>query len=78
MALRLTLYSTSACHLCEQAEQLLEALPPTLACWQTIEITEDEALLADYGTRIPVVRREDTQAELGWPFDTAELLAFLA
>lgn len=78
MAIKLTLYSTSACHLCELAAALLDALPEMLASWREVEISEDESLLIRYGTRIPVVRREDSHAELGWPFDAAQLRAFLS
>ena len=76
--LRLTLYSTSACHLCELAKSLLEALPPGVIRWREVEICEDETLLARYGTRIPVIRLEDHNAELGWPFDAAQLMDFIA
>lgn len=78
MTIKLALYSTSACHLCELAVALLDALPETLASWHEVEISEDETLLTRYGTRIPVVRREDSHAELGWPFDAAQLYAFLS
>ena len=77
MTIKLALYSTSACHLCELAAELLDAVPATLASWHEIEISEDENLLARYATRIPVVRREDSNAELGWPFDETQLQAFL-
>ncbi|MAC21595.1 MAG: thioredoxin family protein, partial [Marinobacter sp.] len=30
-----------------------------------------------YGTRIPVLRRNDTGAELDWPFTRDQLLTFL-
>jgi hypothetical protein len=36
-----------------------------------------EALLVRYGTRIPVLRRNDTGAELDWPFTRDQLLTFL-
>jgi len=79
--LELELYSTSACHLCEQAEALLLAVvPQTKAAWQcyVIDIADDVTLLERYGVRIPVVRRCDSAAELQWPFDAAQLLAFLS
>ena len=66
----LLLYTTSGCHLCAIAENLLhETLG--LAQFQPIEIADDEALLACYGLRIPVLQRADTKAELDWPFDAA-------
>ena len=70
----LVLYHTSACHLCELAEALLrERGLPYLA----VDVVGDDALLAAYGIRIPVVRRPDGE-ELGWPFDGAALAAFVA
>jgi hypothetical protein len=30
-----------------------------------------------YGVRIPVLRRADNGAELGWPFDEAAVVCFL-
>lgn len=76
----LELYSTSACHLCEQAEALLAlTLPQARLAWQcyVVDIADDDALLERYGVRIPVLRRCDSGAELGWPFDAVQLLAFL-
>ena len=47
--------------------------------WQcyVVDIADDDQLIERYGTRIPVLRRMDTGAELGWPFDAAQLLTFL-
>lgn len=77
MSTRLTLYSTSACHLCEEAAALLNSLPASSYHWQEIEISEDEMLLQQYGLTIPVIRREDTGEELVWPFNHGQLLALL-
>lgn len=68
------LYTTSACHLCELAEALLQEINLSAV---SIEITNDDALIADYGTRIPVLKRTDTQAELDWPFTNQDILQFL-
>ena len=76
----LILYSTSACHLCEQAEGLLQALQgarPELR-WRTVDIAEDDALFARYGCSIPVLKRAARSArELAWPFDLQGLVEFL-
>lgn len=71
----LVLYGTSCCHLCEQAETILHEAGASAAC---IDIAEDGELLEKYGTRIPVLRRADSGAELGWPFDAAAVKRFLA
>lgn len=72
--MKLLLYGTTCCHLCEQAEAILQAIG---ARAEHIDIAEDDALLERYGIRIPVVRRLDNDAELGWPFDEAALSRFI-
>lgn len=70
----LVLYGTSCCHLCEQAEAILHEAG--LAA-EHIDIAEDDELLERYGIRIPVLRRADNGAELGWPFDAVMVSIFL-
>ena len=76
MQILLKLYTTSHCHLCELA---LELVLQQCAITQIaqIEIANDENLLETYGTRIPVLQRFDTLAELSWPFNELELKRFL-
>ncbi|HAS52049.1 MAG TPA: hypothetical protein DCS21_10050 [Gammaproteobacteria bacterium] len=62
----LRLYTTSGCHLCEQAEALLQGAGIPV---ETVEIVDDEALLEQYGVRIPVLQQRETGEELDWPFD---------
>ena len=76
----LVLYSTSACHLCELAEDLLreaQARGEKLE-YEKIDIADDDALIEQYGVRIPVLRRLSDNAELGWPFDGHTLQIWLA
>jgi hypothetical protein len=40
---------------------------------EIIDIAEDEKLLDAYSLRIPVLQRQDTQAVLNWPFNTADI-----
>lgn len=78
MTLYLSFFSTSHCHLCESAENLLlDVAQQTDIEYQVIEITESDTLLELYGVRIPVIKRVDTQAEIGWPFTTEDLTRFL-
>jgi hypothetical protein len=68
---QLLLYSTSGCHLCEQAQEVIRralGLPV-----DEVDIALDETLMARYGVRIPVLRRVDTGAEIGWPFGEEEV-----
>ena len=67
----LALYATSGCHLCEQADALIRRTVTLPFC--TIEITNDDNLLQNYGLRIPVLRRLDTGEELNWPFDATAI-----
>ena len=74
MATNLKLYSTSYCHLCEQAEDMLISLVKLHPiAWETIEIIDDEVLLGLYGNSIPVLKRVDTNQELAWPFTKREI-----
>ncbi len=72
----LTLYSTSHCHLCDAAAAILNKLAVEL--FTVVEITDNEQLLLTYGTRIPVLRREDNCAELDWPFNAQDIVQFLS
>jgi len=75
----LTLYSTLGCHLCELAENLVyQSSHVNLFILSTIDISEDEALLNEYGVRIPVVKNETTGKEISWPFDLHEFEAWLS
>ena len=71
-------YTTEHCHLCELAEALLVQTPidPPIPV-DVVDIAQSEDLVTRYGTRIPVLRRDDTGQELDWPFTQGELLAFL-
>lgn len=71
----LVLYTTSGCHLCEQAEALVRQ---QTACVSAVEIVDDAELLERYGVRIPVLRRLDTGNELDWPFDATGVQRLLS
>jgi len=70
----LNLYTTSACHLCDQASALLGTLQLDLV---TIDIADSDLLVAKYGIRIPVLQRTDTLAELNWPFTMHDVQQFV-
>ena len=72
-----TLYGTSACHLCELAEELLVAHcrdNPAVA-FEKVDISGSDVLFERYGVRIPVLRDAGGR-ELGWPFTAAQLREF--
>jgi len=71
-------FTTSGCHLCEQAAVLLNELDALQHIQINIcDISDSESLVEQYGTRIPVLLRDDTQEELGWPFDKELLEQFI-
>lgn len=75
----LTFYTTAGCHLCEDAEAILRYCQQYRSDigWQLVDIASDEALVQQYGLRIPVLRSLRSGAELGWPFDPGQLMAFV-
>ncbi|MDP3745164.1 MAG: glutaredoxin family protein [Methylotenera sp.] len=79
MRINLNLYSTSHCHLCEQAEALLVTLSKQCDIgWVLIEITDDAKLLENYGQKIPVLKRLNDQSEMEWPFTISDIKRFIA
>jgi len=70
--LHLTLYTTSGCHLCNQALALLEPWLAKGLKLALVDIAEDDLLMARYGVRIPVVASTNG-VELGWPFNAEGL-----
>ena len=69
------LYGTSGCHLCDQAKDILRLADIAYA---PVEVADNDALFEKYGMRIPVLRRADSDAELGWPFDRIAVERFLS
>ncbi|MGB0360525.1 MAG: glutaredoxin family protein, partial [Endozoicomonas sp.] len=49
----LLLYTTSGCHLCEEAVSVLNSLDFE---WFPVEISTHDSLIERYGLRIPVIR----------------------
>ena len=68
------LYSTEFCHLCDEAEAVVRKAGFAAI---KIDIAEDDVLFEKYGSRIPVLQRVDSDAELGWPFDAETVTRFL-
>ena len=71
------LFGTLGCHLCELAEEVLMPLVEHGLMVELVDIADSEALFETYGLSIPVLRRVDTGAELGWPFDAEQVVNFL-
>ncbi len=76
--LALTLYTTSHCHLCEEAEAMLISLAKDHdITWRSIEIADNNQLLETYGTTIPVIQLTGSRTEIKWPFGAEEILALI-
>lgn len=72
-------YTTLGCHLCEEAARVLhEILPVDGVTVREVDIAHDDALMAQYGHCIPVLRRHEDGRELHWPFAVGDVQAFLA
>ncbi|MBA2924078.1 glutaredoxin family protein [Pseudomonas sp. P7] len=71
------LFGTLGCHLCEIAEAEIMPLVEHGLLVELVDITDPQDLTDLYGLRIPVLRRVDTGAELDWPFDAEQVVAFL-
>ena len=69
-------YTTDGCHLCELAWELVIAQGLVSKMTQ-VEIIHDENDIARYGIRIPVIKNNNTEKEIGWPFDSIELADFI-
>jgi hypothetical protein len=73
--MRLILFQRDDCPLCDQALAVLAAahVPDFESVW----IDGDAELETRYGTRVPVLRDEDDDRELDWPFAPGALHTFL-
>ena len=74
----LLLFSRADCHLCDQAEALVNALLIG-SPWQLtkVDIDNDPALKQRYETSIPVLLRCDNQQALNWPFPQSRVRSLL-
>ncbi len=70
----LMLLSSPGCHLCDQAEEIVDHVGVS---FEVVDISLNVDLVRLYGVRIPVLKRSDG-AELGWPFDVLDVERFTA
>ncbi|WP_337843217.1 glutaredoxin family protein [Rheinheimera sp.] len=68
------LMSTWGCHLCDEAQALLQQAGVLQQC-QVLDIVDHPALFERYRVHIPVL--VDAERELFWPFTLAELQSFV-
>lgn len=75
----LYLYTTLGCHLCEECKSVLwPVLSAQNIQLKDMEIADDNDLFERYGLRIPVVRLDGAEEDLGWPFTSEDLLRYLS
>lgn len=77
--IRLTLYTTLGCHLCEQAREIIRHSKYAENIeLELTEIADSDELMKRYGISIPVVRLGGREEEIGWPFDVERFEGWLA
>jgi predicted DCC family thiol-disulfide oxidoreductase YuxK len=77
--MRLLLYGTDHCHLCDEAENLIyRALEGRTYELSKVDISESDALMEKYALSIPVLALEQSKAStLNWPFNEADVVSFI-
>ena len=77
--MKLILFGTSACHLCEQAEDILDNVLIQFSNIQLelIDIALQTQWQQQYAIRIPVLLHSESQCELGWPFNEDDVFTFI-
>ncbi|MBB1485323.1 glutaredoxin family protein [Oceanospirillum sediminis] len=74
----LYLYTTAGCHLCDMAMAIVHPLVQQQGIkLELVEISEQESLVEKYGVRIPVIRLDGQESDLGWPFEAEQAQAYL-
>jgi glutaredoxin-like protein DUF836 len=74
--MRLILYQRDDCHLCDLAlDVLAQARVPDFT---SVFIDDDADLEARYGELVPVLRDQESERELNWPFDAQAVAGWLA
>lgn len=78
--LKINLYGTSACHLCDEAKAtILSVLPDSLLSqFSMIDIMDDDFLYSQYSLSIPVFKIFSDEAQLNWPFSREDIQEILA
>ncbi|MCK9535572.1 MAG: glutaredoxin family protein [Pseudomonas sp.] len=72
------LFGTLGCHLCEEAEQVLQPFVAQGLVVELLDIIDSPEWMQRYALTIPVLRRVDNGKELNWPFDQSAVLQLLS
>ena len=75
--MKLILYGTDFCQLCDEALEVLEqALEGREYQLDIVDISTSDELMTMYAYTIPVLKFDDR--ELGWPFSANDVVGFVA
>lgn len=74
MSAHCELFGTLGCHLCEEAEAVLQPFVVQGLVVELLDIADSEEWLQRYALTIPVLRRVDNGQEISWPFDRNDVL----
>ena len=78
MSARVVLYGRPGCHLCADARRVVAQVCQSAgATWTEVDISADEALLAEFGEQIPVTFVDGRQHDF-WRVDPVRLRSALA
>ncbi len=70
-------YTTSGCHLCDEAMAMLAMhFPDHVLRIGLCDIASDDILIDRYGTKIPVLEKMENEEVLAWPFNIEQLAGF--
>ncbi|HHX35927.1 MAG TPA: glutaredoxin family protein [Pseudomonadales bacterium] len=77
MSAHCQLFGTLGCHLCDEAEQVLQPFVAQGLIVELLDIIDSADWLERYALTIPVLRRVDNGHELNWPFNAQDVLQLL-
>ena len=75
--MKILLFGTTGCHLCEEAEVIIAACDKKKSEIEYIDIAEKEQWQDKYAIRIPILYHPETEKELGWPFTQIQVQNFI-
>ncbi len=75
--MKLLLFGTMGCHLCEEADAIVAACDKKNIVVENIDIAEYEQWQDKYAIHIPVLYHPETEKELGWPFTQIQVQIFI-
>lgn len=78
--IKLSFFTGPHCSLCDDAKALIDSVGEAARSFEItyFNVKENPEHYHLYALRIPVLRREDTLVELGWPFNEQQLRTFLS